>query len=391
MAPASRWGTARSSRARATAWPSARTERTSTATSSAGTPPRTSRSTSAATAWAWARSPAARQKRTLPPAGASRRFSIRSASGSTTAPAAATTRCGQRKRALQAHGARAGQLAPEVAQVLGRRAAQAARGLVVVAGGGQRAVPARVGRRRGQQHDEAQRGVLEVLHVVDEQVAMARGGAGADVRAVADERMRAQDEVAGVERALRGEQPVVVLVDAGELALALGRLVVLAQRGGPARVLRRGDHGRLEAIDPRDHVGQQRGRVAAEVMDAQGQLVDVLEQHGEPVGRADRRDERVEPGLERLVVQQPGAEAVDGVDGELLEAAGEQVLDPGAQRVGRRLAGGQGQDLLGRRPAVGGQPRVTVHERARLARPGRPDDEQRTAAVGHHGLLGRRE
>ena len=59
------------------------------------------------------------------------------------------------------------------------------------------------------------------------------------------------------------------------------------------------------------------------------------------------------PGLERLVVQQAGAEARDGVDGELLEAAVEQRLDLAAHGVGRRLRAGDDEHLLGRaRPSV---------------------------------------
>ena len=66
--PTSRYGTARSSNATATAWPSPRTERTSTQTSSGATSSRaTSRSTSAATACACARSVAQRQNATSPP------------------------------------------------------------------------------------------------------------------------------------------------------------------------------------------------------------------------------------------------------------------------------------------------------------------------------------
>ena len=100
-APESRYGTARSSSAAATAWPSLLTERTSTQTSSGATSSRaTSRSTSAATACAWARSLAQRQNATSPagaPARSSRRLGRRSGSGSTTACAAAMMRAPERK------------------------------------------------------------------------------------------------------------------------------------------------------------------------------------------------------------------------------------------------------------------------------------------------------
>ena len=71
-------------------------------------------------------------------------------------------------------------------------------------------------------------------------------------------------------------------------------------------------------------------------MDLERELVDALEQHRQPVGGRDGDDEGVEAGLERLVAQQARAEAVHGVDGKLLEAALELVLDAGAQARRRR-------------------------------------------------------
>ena len=91
-------------------------------------------------------------------------------------------------------------------------------------------------------------------------------------------------------------------------------------------------------------------RVAADVVRGERQLVDALEQHRQAVGGRDRRGERVEPGLERLVVQHVGAEAVDGGDGQLLEAAVEAALEPLAQRVGAGLARRSGR---GSTPAPG--------------------------------------
>ena len=108
----------------------------------------------------------------------------------------------------------------------------------------------------------------------------------------------------------------------------------------------------LEPVDAGDHAAQQHGRVAGEVVEAQRQLVDALEQHGQAVGGRRRGDERVEAGLERLVVQQPRAEPVDGVDGELVEAAVQLVLDRRAQAVGGGLRRGHGEDGLGRQAAA---------------------------------------
>jgi len=232
--------------------------------------------------------------------------------------------------------------------------------------------------------------VLEVLRVVDEQVAVARRRPRADVRLVAQQRVGVEDEVAEVERALLGEQAVVRRIDGTELALALGPVVAGRQIGRPAHVLLGGHHRVLEAVDPGDDAGEERRRVAAEVVQAERQLVDVLEQHREAVGRRDRRDERVEARLERLVVQQARAEARDGVDCELLEPAVEERLDLAADGVGGRLGAREDEHLL-RRDPFGGQPGVAVHERARLAGPGGAEDEQRPATMGRDGELGRGE
>jgi hypothetical protein len=294
-------------------------------------------------------------------------------------------RRGRAQRALQAHAVRARQLGGEVAQVLRRPGAPAVHRAVVVAGDGDAAVLG------AEQQHEAQRGELEVLGVVDQDVAPARAGPRAHVGLVAQQRDRGEQQVAEVQRALLAQHAVMGGVDRRELALALGAVVARRQLGRPARDLLGGDHRVLEAIDPRDHRGQQRGRAALEVVPLQRELVDALEQHGEAVGGRDRDDERVEPGLERLVAQQPRAEAMDGVHRELLEPALELVLDAGAHRVGRGLRRGQGQHLLGRQPAGRGQPRVAVAKCPRLARPRRAHDDQRTAAVSDDLALARSE
>ena len=126
-------------------------------------------------------------------------------------------------------------------------------------------------------------------------------------------------------------------------------------------------------------------------MDLERELVDALEEHGQPVGGRDGDDEGIEAGFERLVAQQAGAEPVHRVDGELLEAALELVLDAGAQRVGGGLRGREGEDLLGGQPAGRGEPRVASQQRARLARAGGPHDEQRTPAMGGDLALRRGE
>ena len=117
-------------------------------------------------------------------------------------------------------------------------------------------------------------------------------------------------------------------------------------------------------------------RVAADVVRGERQLVDPLEQHREAVGGRDRRGERVEPGLQRLVVQHVRAEAVDGRDGELLEAAVEAALQPLAQRVGAGLRDGQGEDRLRRQALLAHQPGEALAQDGRLARAGAAQDQR---------------
>ena len=126
-----------------------------------------------------------------------------------------------------------------------------------------------------------------------------RGGPLAHVRALVEQAEGAQDEVAEVERAALGQQAVVVGVDAGELELARGcgrvpASVFMRQPPRPRRAARSADTISSLSRSMRDtKLRQQRRRVAADLVVAQRQLVDPLEQQREPVGGCDRREERV--------------------------------------------------------------------------------------------------
>ena len=391
-APASRYGTARSSSAAATAWPSPLTERTSTQTSSGATPSReTSRSTSAATACACARSFAQRQNATSPGGAPSGRLE----------PLLDPVRVGRhhrggrgedppaRAQALgQPHDARLRPLGAEVDDVLRRRAAEAGDRRVVVGGDAEVAV---VGHEQPQQQVL---GEVRVLELVDEDVVEARREPCADVRLGAQEPERVEDEVARVQRAALRQQPVVRGVDGGELALAhgarAGGLAVLRQRGGPGGVVRGGHQLVLEPVDPADDRAEHRARVPAQVVRGERQLVDPLEQQREPVGGGDRRHERVDARLERLLAQQPRAERLQRGHRQLLEAGpgAQPLLDLRAQRVGGGGRVGQHEDRVGRR-ALLDEPGEALDERARLAGPGAREDQQRAARVRDRLELGR--
>jgi len=113
---------------------------------------------------------------------------------------------------------------------------------------------------------------------------------------------------------------------------------------------------------------------------AQRQLVDPLEQHRQAIRHADGRGERVQPRLERLVVQQPRAEAVERRDRELLVGGGEPVLEPLAHGVGRRRGVAQHEQRL-RRGARGGEVHEPLGEDRRLAGACSAQDQQRTAGM----------
>jgi hypothetical protein len=225
---------------------------------------------------------------------------------------------------------------------------------------------------RGEQPQQERLREGRVLVVVDDEVAPAAPDAGAHVGAVAQQPEGEQDEVAAVERARAGQQAVVGRVEGGELGLPRSRPVL--DGGGPGGVVLRGDELVLEPVDPLDHRAQQRGRVAAEVVARERQLVDVLEQHRQAVGRAHGHGERVDAGLVGLVAQQERAEALERRDRRLLG------LDRRTQAVGGRGRMRQGEDGV-----RGGAGREEVAdprgERRRLPGP-RPAEDQRRPRGG---------
>ena len=273
---------------------------------------------------------------------------------------------------LEPHDGRLRPLGLEVAQVLGRRAAQAVDRLVVVAGRADLAVLAR------QQPQQQALGEVRVLQLVDEHVAVALGDPRAYARLRAQEAEGVEQQVAEVERPRLLEPAVVGGVDGGELALAVG---LGAERLRPRPVVLVRDELVLEAVDAGDDRAEQRARVAADVVGGEPQLVDPLEQHREPVGGRDGGGERVEPRLQRLVVQDARADAVDRGDGQLLEAAVEPGLEALAQAVGGGLGARQDEDRLGREAALAHEPAEALAEDAGLAGAGAAEDQQRAAPV----------
>ena len=236
----------------------------------------------------------------------------------------------------------------------------------------------------GQQLDEQRGREAEVGELVDEHVAVALGDARAHLRALAQHRDRPQDELAGVERALLGEQPVMVDVELRELglarrAIALG-VVVARQRLGPGGVVGRGHELVLQPVDAVDDAGEQDRRAPADVVPAQVQVVHPIEQQREPVGAGDRREERIDARLGGLVAQQPRAELAHAVHGKLLVGLLECILDAAAQLGRSRARRAQREDRL-RRLALRDEPCDARDEHRRLAGAGGAEHEQRTAGM----------
>jgi len=200
-----------------------------------------------------------------------------------------------------------------------------------------------------------------------------------------------EDEVAEVDEPVLGEQPVVGRVERGELALALGPVLAVRERRGPGAIGGMVDAGLLEPVDPREDRAQRRGGPAAEVVLAQREVADALEQEREPVGGRGRDRERVEPGLERLVAQQPRAHRMDRQDRELLERpVAERLLDAGPERVGGARGPRDQEQRLGRR-ALRDEVGEARDERPRASAARSAEDEQRPAAVGGRARLVGRE
>ncbi len=206
---------------------------------------------------------------------------------------------------------------------------------------------------------------------------------GPRLRLFGEQRVRAQDEVAGVEHPHVAQHGVVRPVDRREFALLLRRLPI-GERRRPFRVLLDRDELGLEPVDALDERRQQRGRVALEVVAAQRQLVDALEEQREPVRPAGRRREWIESGGRRLAAQQAGAQLGHGGHGQLLVRALDDSLHAGAQRGRGAGSGGQQRDPLGR-DALLDQPPEPRDQRAGLAGP-RPAEQQQWP-IGVHGSL----
>ncbi len=114
-----------------------------------------------------------------------------------------------------------------------------------------------------------------------------------------------------------------------------------------ARPARRGSsaptRSRLQRVDPRQQARQQPGRVAADLVAAQRQRVEAVEQDREPLRPPEHVEEGVEPGRLGVLAQEALAELVPGADPELLIRGVEQRLAVVAQPPRGAAAGAEDQ------------------------------------------------
>ena len=220
----------------------------------------------------------------------------------------------------------------------------------------------------GERRQQRPLGDGRVLELVDHHVGEALGEGGADVLALGVEAVEGEEDVAAVEVAGRGDDPVVGGDEVGKLGV--GRL-----------------GAGLERVDPLQQPRQQAGRVAADLVAAERQLVDAVEQHRQPLGRAEHVEERVEAGGVGVLAQEPFPDRVPGPDPELAVGIVEQRFRPAAKPLRSRPRRGDQQHPVGFSLAVGGEPRQAAGQGLALAGAGLAEEQQRPLGMANRALL----
>ena len=176
-----------------------------------------------------------------------------------------------------------------------------------------------------------------------------------------------------------GEQPVVVGVQLGELALALAALAL--QRLGPRRVVRGGDHLELAAVDALDTPPSSTAGLPRKSWRRSVSWSMRSSSSARRSARGERDEERVDARVERVVAQQARAEVGDGVRPRARRTARRSASSTWrAQHVGRGRGARHEQDVL-RRHALVGEPREPLDEHPRLAGSRAAHHQQRPARV----------
>ena len=216
----------------------------------------------------------------------------------------------------------------------------AANRLAQVAGADQVAV---FGRQRLHQGAMSRSRVLEL---VDHHEWEALRQRTADICPLAEQALQLDHQVAGVKAPAIAQDAIVTRVQVRELPLALGSLALgralrlALALFGPVAQPAGGDPFRLQGVDAAQEPGEQPSRVTADLVPAQRQLVEPVQQHRQPVGGADGGEEGVEPRLESVLSKQPLGEDFIGRDPELLVGKLDQGGRPRPQAGSLRRGNG---------------------------------------------------
>ena len=275
---------------------------------------------------------------------------------------------------LQQHRGGVRVVALELQDVADRRTAEGVDGLVGVADDRQLGrLVRRVRLGLGEFPDEDVLGVVGVLVLVDQHVPEPAAVVIGHRREVLQQPHRGHDQVVEVQRVRLAQPPLVAGVDVGEHLLA---------RGG--RLVRPGLRRHELVLEIADLRGHRARRVAL------GVQIEFLEhQRHQPLGVVGvvDREGRLEVQVLGLGAQHPHAHRVERRDPHRLRPRPDQRRDA-LLHLARGLVGeGDGEDLPGRRAALGEQVGDAVGEHPGLARPGAGDDQQRPALVHDRGAL----
>ena len=232
-----------------------------------------------------------------------------------------------------------------------------------------------------------------VLQLIRHHLGEASGDLRSHVDPLPQEPVELEHKVARIEAPQPPQDAVVAGVHLRELDLTGGPLPLRLRRRipspslGPVAEAARRDGLGLQGVHPAEQPRQEAGRVAADLVPSERQLVQPVEEDGETVRGANRVEERIQARLERILAKQPLGRVLVGRRPDLLVGR----LDQGRRAVpeaGRRRAGPAQDQHPVRRRAVRGQAGQPLGERLAPTRPGRAQDQERPAFVfGHAPLL----
>ena len=192
----------------------------------------------------------------------------------------------------------------------------------------------------GQHRDQVAMRGSRVLQLIDQDEGEALGDGGADVGVLAKQAAQFDHQVAAVDAAALAQDPVVRGIELRELQLPARGLPAGRVACGPSLLLgplaqfSGADGLGLQRVDAAQEPGEETRGIAPDLMTAEGQLVEAVEQDRQPVGRGDADDERVDPGLERVLQEQDLGDPGVGVDRQVLVRGIDERLDPGAKGRG---------------------------------------------------------